>query len=95
LIRWIRRVAFLGAAARARPRGHAFFVFRFLARGDAGTDVSFTRRAGRGLALSRRNKRRAKERRNNESRDCKFGSHKEGLPKVTVWTRNFWQRIEF
>ena len=61
LVRWIRRVAFLGTAARARPCGHAFFVFRFLARGSAGTDVSFTRRAGRGLALSRRNKRRAEE----------------------------------
>jgi hypothetical protein len=47
------------------------------------------------LALSRRNKRRAKERRDNKSRDCKFGSHKEGLPEVTVWTRNFWQAIEF
>jgi hypothetical protein len=95
LTRWIRRVAFLGTAARARPCGRAFFMFRFLARGSTGTDVSFTRRAGRGLALSRRNKRRAKERRNNKSRDCKFGSHKEGLPKVTVWTRNWWQTIEF
>src|SRR5258708_38725018 len=95
LIRWIRRAAFLGTAARARPCGHAFFVFRFLARGSAGTDVSFTRRTGRGLALSRRNKRRAKERPNNKSRDCKVGSHKEGLPKVTLWTRSFWQTIGF
>src|SRR5258707_13612722 len=95
LVRWIRRVAFLGTAARARPCGHTFFMFRFLARGSAGTDVSFTRRAGRGLALSRRNKRRAKERRNNKSRDCKFGSHKEDLPKITEWPRSVWQTIEF
>src|SRR5258705_13659141 len=53
LTRWIRRVV---TAALARPRGHAFFMFRFLARGSAGTDVSFTGRAGSGLALSRRNK---------------------------------------
>jgi hypothetical protein len=77
LVRWIRPVAFLGTAARARPCGHAFFVFRFLARGSAGTDVSFTRRAGRGLALSRRNKRRAEERSYDKSRDCKFGSHQK------------------
>jgi len=31
------------------------FMFRFLARGSAGTDVFFTGRAGRGLALSRHN----------------------------------------
>src|SRR3984893_6323832 len=92
LIRWIRRVAFLGTAARARPCGHAFFVFRFLARGSAGTDVSFTGRAGRGLALSRRNKRRTKERRNDKSRHCKFGSHQKIL-HVTGWP-HFWQEIE-
>src|SRR5882757_785951 len=80
LVRWIRRVAFLGTAARARPCGHAFFVFRFLARGSAGTDVSFTRRARRGSALSRRNKRRAEERRNDKSRDRKFRSHQKILP---------------
>src|SRR5260370_37994810 len=79
--RWIRRVAFVGTAARARPYGHAFFMFRFLARGSAGTDVSFTGRAGRGLVLSRRNKRRAEERRNNKSRDCKFGWHQK-TPKL-------------
>jgi hypothetical protein len=59
LTRWIRRVAFLGTAARTRPCGHAFFMFRFLARGSAGTYVSFTGRARCGLVLSRRNKRRA------------------------------------
>ena len=31
LARWIRRVALVGTAARARPCGHAFFMFRFLA----------------------------------------------------------------
>src|SRR5260370_13543922 len=74
---WIRRAAFFGTATRARPCGHAFFMFRFLPRGSAGTDVSFTGRAGRGLVLSRRNKRRAEERRNDKSRDCKFGSHQK------------------
>src|SRR5258706_3117585 len=77
LTRWIRRVAFVGTAALARPCSHAFFMFRFLARGSAGIDVSFTGRAGRGLALSRRNKRRAEERRNDKGRDCKFGSHQK------------------
>src|SRR5258706_8767370 len=77
LTRWIRRIAFVGTAAPARPCGHAFFMFRFLARGSARIDVSFTGRAGRGLALSRRNKRRAEERRNDKSRDCKFGSHEK------------------
>jgi hypothetical protein len=77
LTRWIRRVAFVGTAALARPCSHAFFMFRFLARGSAGTDVPFTGRAGRGLALSRRNKRRAEERRNDKGRDCKFGSHQK------------------
>src|SRR5258707_11974434 len=77
LVRWIRDVAFVGTAARARPCGHTFFMFRFLARGSAGTDVSFTGRAGRGLILSRRNERRAEERRNDKSRDCKFGSHQK------------------
>src|SRR5258708_15345735 len=77
LTRWIHPVAFVGTAALARPCSHAFFMFRFLARGSAGTDVSFTGRAGRGLALSRRNKRRAEERRNDQGRDCKFGSHQK------------------
>src|SRR6266436_9998090 len=36
LTRWIRRVVFVGTAAPARPCGHAFFMFRFLARGSAG-----------------------------------------------------------
>src|SRR5229473_2538304 len=83
LTRWIRRVAFVGAAARARPCGHAFFMLRFLARGSAGADVSFTGRAGRGLVLSRRNERRSEERRNDKSRDCKFGSHQKCLRRVT------------
>ena len=82
LTRWIRRVAFVGTAARARPCGHAFFMLRFLARGSAGADVSFTRRAGRGLVLSRRNERRAEERRNDKSRDCKFGSHQKCLRRL-------------
>ncbi len=94
LVRWIRRVAFLGTAARARPCGHAFFVFRFLARGSAGTDVSFTRRAGRGLALSRRNKRRAEERSYDKSRDCKFGSHQK-TPKLVRMNPNLGHAILF
>ena len=83
LIRWIRRAAFVGPAARARPCGHAFFMLRFLAGGSAGTDGSLTGRAGRGLALSRRNQRRTEERRNDKGRDCKFGSHQECLRGVT------------
>ena len=75
LIRWSRRAASVGPVARARPCGHAFFMLRFLGRRSAGTDISFTGRAGRGLILSRRNKRRAEERRSDKSRDCKFGSH--------------------
>jgi hypothetical protein len=47
-------------------------MLRFLATGSAGTDGSFTGRAGRGLVLSRRNERRAEERRNDKSRDRKF-----------------------
>src|ERR1700704_4959370 len=54
-------------------------MFRVLAGGSAGIDVSLTRRAGHGLALSRRNERRAEERRNGKSRDRKFGSHQKGL----------------
>src|SRR5882762_7224599 len=42
LIRWSRSAAFDGPAVLARPGSHAFFMFRFLARGSAGTDVSFT-----------------------------------------------------
>jgi hypothetical protein len=87
LIRWIRRAAFGGPAARARPcghaLGHALFIFRFLAGGSARTDGSLTGRAGRGLALSRRHERRAEEGRNDKSRDCKFGSHQEDLRRVT------------
>ena len=92
LIRWIRRAAFVGPAARGRPCGRT--LLRFLA-GSAGTDGSIIGRAGRGLALSRRNERRAEERRNDKNSDCKFGSHKEGLPKVTVWIPKFWRTIEF
>jgi len=94
LTRWIRRVAFVSTAARARTRGHAFFMFRFLAWGSAGTDVSFTRRARHGLALSRGNKRWAEERRNDKSRDCKFGSHQN----ISVGYRiipNLGQAIQF
>jgi hypothetical protein len=94
LVRWIRRAAFLGTAARARPCGHAFFVFRFLARGSAGTDVSFTRRARRGLVLSRRNKRRAEERSYDKSRDCKFGSHQK-TPKLVRMNPNLGHAILF
>ena len=54
LIRWSRGTTL---AVRARSCGHAFFVLLFLARGGAGTDGSFTGRAGRGLGLSRRNER--------------------------------------
>jgi hypothetical protein len=94
LTRWVRRVAFVGTAARARPGGHAFFMFRFLARGSAGTDVSFIGRAGRGLVLSRRNERRAEERRNDKSRDCKFGSHQNVSVGYEI-TPNLVQAIEF
>ena len=91
LIRW-RRAAFVGPAARGRPCGRT--LLRFLAGGSAGTDGSFIGRAGRGLVLSSRDEGRAEERRNDKSRDCKFGSHKEGLPKVTMWASRFWQTIE-
>jgi len=84
LTRWIRGAAFVGPAARARPCGHAFFMLRFLARGSAGTDASFIGRAGRGLTLSGRNQRRTDERRNDKSRDCKFGSHQKCLRGVTA-----------
>jgi hypothetical protein len=94
LIRWIRRAAFLGTAVRARPCGHAFFVFRFLARGSAGTDVSFTRRAGRRLALSRRNERRAEERRNDKTRDYKFRSHQK-TPRLVGMNPNPLAAITF
>ena len=92
LSRWIRRAAFVGPAAHGRPRGRTLLCFL---AGSAGTDGFFIGRAGRGLVLSRRNERGAEERRNDKSRDCKFGSHKEGLPKVTVWTPVLWQTIEF
>lgn len=83
LFRWHRRAAFVGPAAGARPCGHALFLLRFLARASAGADGSFIGRAGRGLALGRRNERRAEERRNDESRDCKFRSHQKCLRRVT------------
>jgi hypothetical protein len=82
LIRRVRRAAFVGPAARARSCRHALFMLRFLARGSAGTDGSVIGHAGRGLALSRRNERRAEERRNDKSRS-KFGSHQECLRGVT------------
>jgi hypothetical protein len=66
---------------------------RFLAGGSAWTDGSFIGRAGRGLVLSRRNERGAEERRNDKNWDCKFGSHKEGLPEVTVWSESFGRRL--
>ena len=91
LIRWIRRAAFVGPAARGRPCGRT--LLRFLAGSSAGTDGSFIGRAGRGLVLSRRNECRAEERRNDKSRDCKFGSHKEGLPRYNV--PNFGRRLSF
>ena len=93
LSRRIRRAAFVGPAAHGRPRGRT--LLRFLAGGSAWTDGSFIGRAGRGLVLSRRNQRGAEERRNDKSRDCKFGSHKEGLPKVTAWTHTFGRRLSF
>ena len=91
LPRWIRRVAFVAHAARARSCRHALFMLRFLARGSAGADGSVIGHAGRGLALSRRNERRAEERRNDKSRDCKFGSYKKVSPRLqhskSNWTR--------
>src|ERR1700716_689627 len=69
-------------------------MFRVLARGSAGIDVSFTRRAGHGLALRRRNERRAEERRNGKSRDRKFGSHQKGLLSYGTES-NLGQVIEF
>jgi hypothetical protein len=93
LSRWVRRAAFVGPAARRRPCGRTLFCF--LAGASAWTDGSFIGRAGRGLVLSRRHEGRAEERRNDESRDCKFGSHKEGLPKVTVRTPTFGRRLSF
>jgi hypothetical protein len=94
LIRRIRHAAFAGAAACARSCGHAFFMFRFLAGGRAGTDVSLVGCAGRGLALSGRNERRAEERRNDKSRDCKFGSHRECLRRLQD-RANHGQAIQF
>jgi hypothetical protein len=83
LTRWIHRAAFVGTpATRARPC-RPFFMLRFLAGCSARTDGSSTGRAGRGLGLSRRNERRAEQRRSNKSRDCKFGSHDKVSPKVT------------
>jgi hypothetical protein len=81
LIRWIGRAALVGSAARARPCGHAFLVLRFLP-GRTGIDGSVIGRAGCSLALSRRKQRGAEERRNDKSRDCKFGSHQKYLRSV-------------
>jgi hypothetical protein len=75
--RWIHRAAFVGTATRARSCCHPFFMLRFLAGRSARADGSLTGRAGRGLGLSRRNERRAEQRRNDEGRDCKFGSHQK------------------
>jgi hypothetical protein len=83
LIRRIRHAAFVGPAARARSCRHALFMLRFLARGSAGTDGSVFGRAGGGLALSRRNERRAEKRRNDKSRNRKFVSHKKVSLKIT------------
>jgi hypothetical protein len=92
LIRRIRRAAFVGAAARARSCRHALSCCVFLP-GGAGTDGSVIGHAGRGLALSRRNERRAKERRNDKSRDCKFGSHQKCLHGVTEPLQNLDRRL--
>jgi hypothetical protein len=73
-----RRTHRAGTTPRARPC-RPFFMLRFLAGSSAGTDGSRTRCAGRGLGLSRRHERRAEQRRNDEGRDCKFGSHREYL----------------
>ena len=54
-------------------------MLRFLAGCSAGTDSSRTGRAGRGLGL-----RRAEQRRNDKSRDCKFGSHRKVSVGYTV-----------
>jgi len=83
LIRRIRHTAFVGPAARARSCRHALFMLRFLARGSAGTDGSVIGHAGGGLALSRRNERRAEKRRNDKSRNRKFVSHKKVSLKIT------------
>jgi hypothetical protein len=85
LTRGCHRAAF-GTATRARPCRHPFFMLCFLAGCSAGTDGSLTGRAGRGLGLSRRNERRAEQRRNDEGKDCKFGSHKKVSPK------DYWMR---
>jgi hypothetical protein len=81
LIRWIGRAALVGSAARARPCGHAFLMLHFLP-GRTGIDGSVIGRAGCSLALSRRKQRGAEERRNDKSRDCKFGSHQKYLRSV-------------
>jgi hypothetical protein len=75
LTRWIHRAAFVGAATRARPCCHPFFMLRFLAGCSARANGSSTGRARRGLGLSRRNERRAEQRHNDKSRGGKFGSH--------------------
>jgi hypothetical protein len=81
LTRGCHRAAF-GTAARARPC-RPFFMLRFLAGSSPGTDGSLAGRHWRGLGLSRRNERRAEQRRNDDGRDCKFGSHKKVSPKIS------------
>jgi hypothetical protein len=74
---WTHRSVFIGTAMRAaRSCRHSFFMLHFLARHGAGTNGSWTGRTGRSLGLSRRNERRAEQRRNDNSRDRKFGSHR-------------------
>jgi hypothetical protein len=81
--RWTHRAAFVGPATRARPC-RPFFMLRFLAGSSAGTDGSLAGRPWRGLGLSRRNERRAEQRRNDKGRDCKFGSHRNVSVGYTV-----------
>ena len=69
-------------------------MLRFLAGRSARADGSLTGRAGRGLGLSRRNERRAEQRRNDEGRDCKFGSHRNISVGDTV-TANPGRAIQF
>jgi hypothetical protein len=70
-------------------------MLRFLARGGAGTDVSCTGRARRGLILSRRNQRRTEEGRDDKGRDRKFGSHQNvsvGLQQLSKTRPAIWFR---
>ena len=92
--RWSHRAAFVGTAMCARSCRHPFFMLRFLGRRSAGTDGSCTGRAGCGLGLSRRNERRAEQRRNDKRRDCKFRSHQNVSIGYTV-TANPGRAIQF